>query len=52
MAETLETVLAKIQAIQQEARTNGFSGRPSMADDRLALAKRMDRAEIRRWIAD
>ncbi len=28
MAETLETVLAKIHAIQQEARENGFSGRP------------------------
>ena len=28
MAETLETVLAKIQAIQRDARENGFSGRP------------------------
>ena len=28
MAETLETVLAETQAIQREARENGFSGRP------------------------
>ena len=42
MAETLDTVVRDIQRIKADARRNGFTKRPLLADDRPAHAQGMD----------
>ena len=49
MAATLDTVIAEIQAIQRDARDNGFTRTPAVADDRSAHAEGMDR-DRRSWM--
>ena len=51
LAATLDTIVAEIKAIQKDARTNGFTKRPSMADDYFSHAKRLDGAKNSRWPA-
>ena len=45
MAATLDKVVAEIQRIQNDARTNGFSRASPLADDRAPHAQGLDRAE-------
>ena len=45
MAATLEQCIGEIRAIQQHARENGDTSAAALADDRAALAERLDRAE-------
>ena len=45
MAATLDTVIGEIQRIQADARRNGFTRTPALADDRPAHAQGLDLPE-------
>ena len=45
MAATLDTVIGEIQRIKADARQNGFTGAPALADDRAAHAQGLDLPE-------
>ncbi len=52
MAETLDTVIEEIKAIQKNARENGVTERPKVAYDNIPFTKGLDRSEGCRRQAD
>jgi xylulose-5-phosphate/fructose-6-phosphate phosphoketolase len=52
LARTLDLVIGEIKAIQADARENGFTNRPPVADDRVPQSQGLDRPEGSRWPED